>query len=306
MLDHLLTEQRNPASAAIDTAGTEAALRIINREDAKVAEAVEREIPAIARAVDAITGAIERGGRLFYLGAGTSGRLGVLDAAEIPPTFGAPPELVTGIIAGGEAAVSRATEASEDDPATGARDLTNSGFTARDILVGLAASGQTPYVLGAIAEARRLGALTVGVSCTSDSELARGRYRHHAAGGAGGDCRLDAPEGGNGAEVGPQHALHGGVYPVGLRLREPDGECAAEEQQARPSGAADYRRGCASEPGARRRASGGERRPGCGGHRDEPERLRAYRGRTATGRGRRPRVTGAGWLKLKEIAWINS
>ena len=173
MLEQLLTEQANPASAAIDTVGTEAALRIINREDAKVAEAVEREIPAIARAVDAIADAIGRGGRLFYLGAGTSGRLGVLDAAEIPPTFGAPPELIIGIIAGGEAAVSRATEASEDDPATGARDLTGRGFTARDVLVGLAASGRTPYVLGAIAEARRLGAVTVGVSCTSDSELAR-------------------------------------------------------------------------------------------------------------------------------------
>ena len=172
MLDHLLTEQPNPASAAIDTVSTEAALRIINREDAKVAEAVERVIPAIARAVDAIADAMARGGRLFYIGAGTSGRLGVLDAAEIPPTFGAPPELITGIIAGGEAALSRATETSEDDPATGARDLTKSGFTARDVLVGLAASGRTPYVLGAIAEARRLSALTVGVSCTSDSELA--------------------------------------------------------------------------------------------------------------------------------------
>jgi len=173
MLEQLLTEQRNPASAAIDTVSTEAALRIMNREDAKVAAAVEREIPAIARAVDAIADAIGRGGRLFYLGAGTSGRLGVLDAAEIPPTFGAPPELIIGIIAGGEAALSRATEASEDDPATGARDLVSHGFTARDVLVGLAASGRTPYVLGAIAEARRLGAVTVGVSCTSDSELAR-------------------------------------------------------------------------------------------------------------------------------------
>jgi N-acetylmuramic acid 6-phosphate etherase len=173
MLEQLLTEQRNPASAAIDTGGTEAALRIINHEDAKVAAAVEREIPAIARAVDAIAGAIGKGGRLFYIGAGTSGRLGVLDAAEIPPTFGAPPDLVTGIIAGGEPALSRATEASEDDPAAGARDLAGHGFTARDVLVGLAASGRTPYVLGAIAEARRLDAVTVGISCTSDSELAR-------------------------------------------------------------------------------------------------------------------------------------
>jgi len=173
MLEQLLTEQVNPASATIDTVSTEAALRIINQEDGKVAAAVEREIPAIARAVDAIAAAIGRGGRLFYLGAGTSGRLGVLDAAEIPPTFGASPELIIGIIAGGEPALSRSTEASEDDPSTGARDLAQHGFTARDVLVGLAASGRTPYVLGAIAEARRVGAVTVGISCTSDSELAR-------------------------------------------------------------------------------------------------------------------------------------
>ena len=173
MLEQLLTEQRNPATAVIDSVSTEAALRIINAEDAQVAAAVEREIPAIARAVDAIADAIGRGGRLFYIGAGTSGRLGVLDASEIPPTFGAPPELVTGIIAGGEPALSRSTEASEDDPASGARDLTGRGFTVRDVLVGLAASGRTPYVLGAIAEAQRLGAMTVGVSCTPDSELAR-------------------------------------------------------------------------------------------------------------------------------------
>ncbi len=171
-LDKLLTEQANPASAAIDQVPTEEALRIINAEDRKVAEAVEREIPAIARAVDAIAGAIGRGGRLFYIGAGTSGRLGVLDASECPPTFSVPPEMVQGIIAGGEAALSRATETTEDDPAIGVRDLTARGFTGRDVLVGIAASGRTPYVLGAIAEARRLGAVTVGISCTPDSELA--------------------------------------------------------------------------------------------------------------------------------------
>src|ERR1035437_122894 len=121
-LDNLLTEKSNPASASIDTLATEDALRIVNAEDRKVADAVEREIPAIARAVDAIVAALERGGRLFYIGAGTSGRLGVLDAAECPPTFNAPPGMVQGVIAGGEAALSRATEATEDDPATGARD----------------------------------------------------------------------------------------------------------------------------------------------------------------------------------------
>ncbi len=173
MLDKLLTEQPNPASAGIDLLPTEQVLRIINAEDRKVAEAVEREIPAITRAVDAIVARFEAGGRLFYMGAGTSGRLGVLDASECPPTFSVPPEMVRGIIAGGEAALSRATETTEDDPVIGVRDLLAAGFTAHDVLVGLAASGRTPYVLGAIAEARRIGAVTIGISCTPDSELAR-------------------------------------------------------------------------------------------------------------------------------------
>lgn len=171
--DHLLTEQPNPATAGIDAIPTEEMLRIINAEDRKVAEAVGREIPAIARAVDAIVAALENGGRLFYIGAGTSGRLGVLDASECPPTFSVPADLVQGIIAGGEPALTRATEASEDDPASGARDLRAHGFTGRDVLVALAASGRTPYALGAAAEAARLGAVTVGISCTPDSELSR-------------------------------------------------------------------------------------------------------------------------------------
>ena len=173
MLENLLTEQRNPASERLDALPTEEILRVINSEDRKVAEAVAREIPAIAKAADAIAEALRRGGRLFYIGAGTSGRLGVLDAAECPPTFNVPPELVQGIIAGGERALARATEASEDDPATGARDLRERGFTLNDVLVGLAASGRTPYVLGAIAHARGLGALTIGISCTPHSELSR-------------------------------------------------------------------------------------------------------------------------------------
>ena len=173
VLEHLLTEQANPASAFLDTLPTEKMLRVINAEDRKVADAVEREIPAIARAVDAIVAAFERGGRLYYIGAGTSGRLGVLDASEIPPTFSAPANMVQGIIAGGEAALSHATETTEDDPAIGVRDLAARGFTANDVLVGIAASGRTPYVLGAVGQARRMGAVTVGISCTPDSELAR-------------------------------------------------------------------------------------------------------------------------------------
>jgi N-acetylmuramic acid 6-phosphate etherase len=146
---------------------------VMNREDRKVAEAVEAEIPHIERAVDGIVEAFRNGGRLFYIGAGTSGRLGVLDAAECPPTFNVPAEMVQGIIAGGEAALARATEATEDDPAIGVRDLRARGFEARDVLCGIAASGRTPYVLGAIDEANRLGAVTIGISCTPDSDLAR-------------------------------------------------------------------------------------------------------------------------------------
>ena len=173
MLEHLLTEQPNPASAGIDALPTLDMLRVINAEDRKVADAVGAELPAIARAVDAIVAAFRQGGRLFYIGAGTSGRLGVLDASECPPTFGVSPELVQGIVAGGAAALMHPTETTEDDPAMGVADLRARGFTARDVLVGIAASGRTPYVLGAVGEARRVGALTVGISCTPDSELAR-------------------------------------------------------------------------------------------------------------------------------------
>lgn len=170
-LDKLLTEQSNPASHSIDSLPAASILTIINEQDKLVAEAVEKEIPRIAKAVDGIVMAIERGGRLFYIGAGTSGRLGVLDAAECPPTFSVPPELVQGIMAGGESALSKATEATEDDPAMGERDLLARGFTGKDALVGIAASGRTPYVLGAVKKAREMGALTIGISCTPQSDL---------------------------------------------------------------------------------------------------------------------------------------
>jgi N-acetylmuramic acid 6-phosphate etherase len=172
-LDRLLTEQLNPASSGIDAKSTVEVLRLINGEDKEVARAVEKEIPNIAAAVDRIVERLWKRGRLFYIGAGTSGRLGVLDAAECPPTFHVPPEMVQGIIAGGEAALARATEASEDEPEWGKRDLAARGFTSGDALVGIATSGRTPYVLGAVAAARALGALTIGLSCTPDSELSR-------------------------------------------------------------------------------------------------------------------------------------
>jgi N-acetylmuramic acid 6-phosphate etherase len=171
MLDRLITEQRYSESDGIDELPTVGVLQVINAADAGIAAAVGREIPRIAAAVDAIATAIRAGGRLFYIGAGTSGRLGVLDAAECPPTFHVPPELVTGIIAGGSAALSKASEASEDDPEAGARDLAAAGFRKCDILIGIAASGRTPYVLGAVAKAREMGAITGGISCNPHSQL---------------------------------------------------------------------------------------------------------------------------------------
>ncbi len=172
-LTGLLTEQPNPSSTHIDALPTSEVLSIINQEDQKVTAAVATQIPRIGEAVDRIVERVRAGGRLFYIGAGTSGRLGVLDAAECPPTFRVSPELVQGIIAGGEAALARATEASEDDPEAGRRDLAERGFTGKDSLVGIATSGRTPYVLGAIDAALQLGALAIGISCTPDSPLAQ-------------------------------------------------------------------------------------------------------------------------------------
>jgi N-acetylmuramic acid 6-phosphate etherase len=173
LLEQLLTEQVNPASENIDALPTEEVLRIINAEDQKVAAAVAKELPNITMAVDVIVDRMSKGGRLFFLGAGTSGRLGVLDAAECPPTFNVSPDLVQGVIAGGERALTQAGEANEDDAGLGAADLAARNFNSKDVLVGIAASGRTPYVMGAVEAARELGAVTIGVSCTPDSELAR-------------------------------------------------------------------------------------------------------------------------------------
>jgi N-acetylmuramic acid 6-phosphate etherase len=173
MLRDLLTEAQNPASSEIDSLSTLDMLRVINAADQEVALAVERELPHIALAVDSIVSRLEKGGHLFYVGAGTSGRLGVLDASECPPTFNTPPDLVQGLIAGGDGALRRSIEKAEDDPEEGKRDLVAHNFSSSDVLVGIAASGRTPYVLGAVAHARSLGALSIGLSCTPNSALAR-------------------------------------------------------------------------------------------------------------------------------------
>lgn len=169
----LTTEQTNPNTTEIDHLPTLDALRLINAEDAKVTLAVAEVLPAVAQAVEAIAARLERGGRLIYVGTGTSGRLGVLDAAECAPTFGVSPELVQGVIAGGYEACYRAVEASEDDRAAGAKDLEARNVTAADAVVGIAAGGRTPYTIGAVEYARSVGALTVCVTCNRETALAR-------------------------------------------------------------------------------------------------------------------------------------
>ncbi len=175
-LASLMTEARNPATEHLDQLSTLEMLALINAEDAKVISAVHAELPHIARAVDAIAERFSRGGRLFYIGAGTSGRLGVLDASECPPTFSVPATLVQGLIAGGDLALRLSSEHSEDSPEEGVADLLAAGFHQGhlpDTLVGIAASGRTPYVLGAVEKAKQLGALTIGLSCVPGSTLAR-------------------------------------------------------------------------------------------------------------------------------------
>jgi len=163
----MLTEQQNPRSMDIDRRSTLEILEIMNDEDATVAGAVRRVLPAIAQAVDVITARLQQGGRLFYVGAGTSGRLGVLDAAECVPTFSVPPELVQGVIAGGNRALIEAVEGAEDDRDAGRRDLLARDLNARDAVVGIAASGNTPYVIGALEGANEIGAATIALTCNS-------------------------------------------------------------------------------------------------------------------------------------------
>jgi N-acetylmuramic acid 6-phosphate etherase len=171
-----ITEERNPASKNLDRWSSLEIVRLMNREDENVARAVRREIPAIARAVDAIVLRMNSGGRLIYVGAGTSGRLGILDASECPPTFGVSPNLVRGVIAGGRKAITKSIEGAEDRSADGARDLRKLHLTKQDAVAGIAASGTTPYVLGALAYARRRGALTIGLTADRRSPLAKAAH----------------------------------------------------------------------------------------------------------------------------------
>jgi N-acetylmuramic acid 6-phosphate etherase len=164
-LSGLVTESRNPNSNDVDIMSTEEIVRLINREDHLVAKAVEKEIPYIIQAVDIVANAFKNGGRLIYIGAGTSGRLGVLDASECPPTFGSDPEMVQGLIAGGIEALYRAQEGSEDLKEQGITDLLDKNITTKDVICGIAASQRTPYVIGALQEAKKIGAKTLFIIC---------------------------------------------------------------------------------------------------------------------------------------------
>lgn len=180
MTSAMLTEQRNPKSYRIDTLGTKEILSIINSEDEKVPSVVRDAISEIAATVDAITAAMKKGGRLFYIGAGTSGRLGVLDASECPPTYGVDPSLVQGIIAGGDEALRKSIEGAEDDRKKGAEDLLEKGFCKNDVVIGISANGGAPYVLGALKTARKLNAVAAAICCNRDSkafELVEPCYR---------------------------------------------------------------------------------------------------------------------------------
>src|SRR5438552_18998442 len=168
-----LTEQENPRTKQISSWSTADIVRLMNDEDARVAKAVAEVLGDVTRAIDQIVTRIQAGGRLFYIGTGTSGRLGVLDASECPPTFGVSPDLVQAVIAGGYDACYRAVEASEDDAAAGARDLEERGFTRADALVGIAASGGTPYTVGAVRYARGIGALTMAITCVPESAITK-------------------------------------------------------------------------------------------------------------------------------------
>jgi N-acetylmuramic acid 6-phosphate etherase len=172
MLEHLTTEARNPASEDLDGLSAAEIVRLINSEDAKVAGAVAAQSAAIAQAIDVIAERLARGGRLIYIGAGTSGRLGVLDAVECPPTFNTHPTQVIGLIAGGHSALTTAVEGAEDRPDLAIDDLKKAGLTDGDVVVGIATSGRTPYVIGSLEYARSVGAFTIGLSCNRDAEIA--------------------------------------------------------------------------------------------------------------------------------------
>ena len=173
MLEHLTTESRNDKTTHLDEMSTLEFLKVMNEEDALVASAVQKELSQIAKAVEKVIQGRNNNGRLIYLGAGTSGRIGLLDAVECPPTFGTSPDEVVGLIAGGEKAFIKAVEGAEDSEALGVQDLTNLNLAPNDVVIGIAASGRTPYVIGGLDYANKLGVSTIAISCNKNSEIGK-------------------------------------------------------------------------------------------------------------------------------------
>ena len=243
-LKRIPTEQRNEATAHIDRMSTLEMVRLINQEDHKVADAVGREAQHIARAVDIITGHMKQGGRLIYVGAGTSGRLGILDAVECPPTYSTEPELVQGLIAGGTPAIFRAVEGAEDDPDLGRKDLEEIHYTKQDVLVGIAASGRTPYVIGAMEYAKSLGGVTIGVTCCPGSEIDTLAGGHRTDARPRGRDRLHPHESGTAQKMVLKYASTCTMIRLGKGVRQSDGRRQALQREADPPLRVHRLRGC--------------------------------------------------------------
>ena len=207
--DMMTTEQKNPRTGAIALNDTPALLQLMNEEDRLVPLAIEPELPRIAAVVDLAVQALEKQGRILYVGAGTSGRLGVLDASECPPTFGVPPTFVQGFIAGGDIALRNAVEGAEDDPEAGAALMDAQGVGPHDLVIGISASGSARYVIGAVTRAKALGAATAAIVNNGRRGCAKRGCLHCAHRRAGGDCRLDAHESRHGAKTCAEYDLNG-------------------------------------------------------------------------------------------------
>ncbi len=232
-LSRLATEQPNRASADLDLKSSLEIARVINDEDAKVAAAVRRALPQIARAIDLIANALQRGGRLIYVGAGTSGRIAALDAAECPPTFNVDPKTVQFVMAGGPAALAAAVEANEDSRSLGEREMAKRKPGRNDVVVGIAASGRTPFTIAAVEYARSKGATDHLRHLQSQYAAAEGgALGHRGRSGSRGDLRIDPHESRHRAEDDPEHAFQRRHDPPGIRLREPHDQRHSQEFEA--------------------------------------------------------------------------
>lgn len=234
-LTRLVTESRNPASEQIDTLSTLDMLQVINQQDQLVALAVAQTLPQVAQAVEAITAAFAQGGRLIYMGAGTSGRLGILDASECPPTYGSKPEQVIGLIAGGHTAILKAVENAEDNRELGQSDLKSLNLNEKDVLVGIAASGRTPYVIAGMEYARSVGATVVSLACNPAADGSVRRYCDYPRSRCGSGYGLVTHESGHCAETGAQYADHGRDDQKWQSVWQPDGGCGSDQRQAHPT-----------------------------------------------------------------------